>query len=98
MIRVSRLFGCVAGLAVLGFGPAFADDDSAAAQAAYDAQCASCHASDDILSWAEAHPDAEERRAYFDSVLDDHFTPSDDDRALIIEHMETVIADQTEDD
>lgn len=57
------------------------------------AQCADCHGGRDIARWSAERPDEGERRDWLDGLLQRHFPPRDDERALIIEYIETVIAE-----
>lgn len=82
--------------AMLGFGLAIVSSASAEdkGEALFDAQCADCHGARDIAWWAEQYPDEDERRAWLDRFLQRHYPPADDERALIIDHIDTVIAEE----
>jgi mono/diheme cytochrome c family protein len=62
-------------------------------QALFNAQCADCHGPRDIAHWAERYPDAEERRAWMERLLERHYPPAEAERAPIIEHIERVVAE-----
>jgi mono/diheme cytochrome c family protein len=72
-----------------GSGNANEDDG----QALFNAQCADCHGPRDIARWAARYPDAEERRAWLDRLLQRHYPPAEAERPLIIEHIEQLIAE-----
>lgn len=89
----TRVLAIVA-VAALGLAispPADADTDG---DALFAAQCADCHGARDVASWAEQYPEAAARRDWLDRFLTRHFPPAEDERALIIDHIEAVIAEQ----
>lgn len=61
-------------------------------EALFAAQCADCHGARDIAWWADQFPDEEERRDWLDRLLQRHYPPADEERALIIDHIEELIA------
>jgi mono/diheme cytochrome c family protein len=76
--------------------PVCAADDNARdneGQVLFNAQCADCHGPRDIAHWAERYPDAEERRAWMERLLERHYPPAEAERPLIIEHIEQLIAE-----
>jgi mono/diheme cytochrome c family protein len=60
-------------------------------RALFEAQCADCHGARDIADWAALYPDAKERRAWMDGLLQRHYPPSKEERPLIVDHIEKVI-------
>jgi hypothetical protein len=80
---------CTFGLVITSC--AVAEDEG---MALFDAQCANCHGARDITWWAEQYPDEDERRAWLDRFLQRHYPPSEEERALIVEHIEAVIAEE----
>ena len=85
------LLGAALGLGLVTTPSAAAENEG---EALYGAQCADCHGARDIAWWADQYPDAQERRDWLDRFLQRHYPPADDERALIIEHIEAVIADE----
>jgi hypothetical protein len=62
-------------------------------QALFNAQCADCHGPRDIAHWAERYTDAEERRTRMERLLERHYPPAEEERPLIIDHVERLIAE-----
>jgi mono/diheme cytochrome c family protein len=67
--------------------------DPSAAAAAFEAHCAACHGQGDFPGWAARRPNPAERRAWLDDFLQRHHPPHEEDRALVIEHIEQALAD-----
>ncbi len=67
--------------------------DPAAASAAFEAHCAQCHGPREFPYWASIEPDPEERRAWLDRLLQRHYPPPEEERALVIEHIERTLAE-----
>ncbi len=62
-------------------------------EALYAAQCADCHDASAVAAWAEARPDEAERRAWLEEVLQMHYPPAEDEVGPIIDHIESLIAE-----
>jgi mono/diheme cytochrome c family protein len=73
-----------------------ADGDPAAEAAAFQAHCASCHGPAEFPQWAARRPDPEDRRAWLEGLLQRHFPPPEEQRALVIDHIERQLADGAE--
>jgi hypothetical protein len=74
--------------------PAVAEADAEAAASAFAAHCGECHGPREFPVWAERQPDAAERRAWLDDFLQRHYPPPDEERALVIEHIERSLAEE----
>ena len=55
-------------------------------------RCGDCHSARTMTGWARKLPDAEQRRQWLDGFLRTHYPPSEPERALIIEHIQSQIA------
>jgi cytochrome c5 len=67
--------------------------DPAAAAAAFDAHCARCHGPREFPYWASLQADPEKRRAWLERLLQNHYPPPEEERALVIDHIERTLAD-----
>jgi cytochrome c5 len=72
---------------------ALAAPDPGASAAAFEAHCSACHGPAEFPHWASRRPDAEERRAWFNDFLQRHYPPPEEDRPLVIEHIERSLAE-----
>lgn len=76
-------------LSAAAFVPAYAAETG---QELFAAQCADCHGDRDIAFWARQYPDEDDRRAWLDRFLQRHYPPPEEQRALIIDYIEEVVA------
>jgi mono/diheme cytochrome c family protein len=75
-------------------GPAeTAAADPEAAAAAFEARCAACHGPREFPYWASLHPDPDARRAWLDGLLQRHYPPPEEERSLVIDHIERALAE-----
>lgn len=89
--RYISIAGIGASLGLLGLliaAPAQAREG----EAEFKAHCAKCHGPRDIAYWGRQRPDAEERRAWMDKFLHKHYPPSQAARVLIVDYIETTLA------
>ena len=61
-------------------------------ESAFKARCSDCHSNRDIQRWARQYPDAPARTAWLDRSLRRHHAENEAERALIMLHIEAVIA------
>jgi cytochrome c5 len=59
----------------------------ASGRASFEARCGACHSERDIVYWVAQRPDADDRAAWLDGVLQRHYPPPEDERAMIIDHI-----------
>jgi mono/diheme cytochrome c family protein len=67
--------------------------DPEAAAAAFEARCAACHGPREFPYWASLHPDPDARRAWLDGLLQRHYPPPEEERSLVIDHIERALAE-----
>jgi hypothetical protein len=65
---------------------------AADAEAAFKARCGDCHGVRDIRHWGAQRADPAVREAWLDRFLRRHYPPSEAERALIVRHIQEVIA------
>lgn len=58
----------------------------------FEAQCAQCHGPRDVAHWGRSRPDADDRAEWLDRFLKRHYPPADDERPVIIRHIQELIA------
>jgi cytochrome c5 len=64
-----------------------------AAAAAFEAHCAACHGPREFPYWASLHPESDARRDWLDRLLQRHHPPPEDERSLVIDHIERALAE-----
>jgi len=62
------------------------------AEAAFKARCGQCHGARDIRHWGRQHADAAARQAWLDQFLRRHYPPSEAERTLIVDYIQSAIA------
>ncbi|MFO1188651.1 MAG: hypothetical protein U1E97_03445 [Alphaproteobacteria bacterium] len=61
-------------------------------EAAFKTRCGECHGPHDIARWGRERPDPTSRQAWLERYLRRHYAPLDAERALIIRHIQSVLA------
>jgi len=61
-------------------------------ESAYQARCARCHGPSDIQNWGRQRRDPVSRQAWLEEFLKLHYPPPEAERPLVIEYIQTQIA------
>jgi len=58
----------------------------------FEAQCAQCHSPREVMHWGRSRPDPDARAEWLDRFLKRHYPPADNERPMIIQHIQDLIA------
>lgn len=90
---VVRVPCCIALIAILTASASL--PAAAEPKATFMARCGNCHGLSDIQYWGRRHADAAARETWLDQFLRRHYPPSESERALIINYIQSTITDQS---
>jgi hypothetical protein len=77
---------------IVGAGALCGTAAAADGEAVFKARCSECHGPRDIQYWGRQRADATARAAWLDQFLRKHYPPPETERALVIDHIQSVIA------